>query len=79
MQTKYFGDATEKQILVKGMIESGEIKKEDAWEVLEELTNMRTGNFMAFLTELQEKIGCQVIRGTFVERKIKELDFKEEG
>lgn len=76
LQTKYFGDATEKQILVKGMIEAGEISKEDAWEILEELTNMRTGNFMAFLTELQNKVGCQVIRGTYVERN-NMIEFKE--
>lgn len=68
LQTKYFGDATEKQILVKGMVESGEISKEEAWDVLEEMTNMRTGNFMAFLREIQKALGCQVIRGTLVER-----------
>lgn len=69
LQTKYFGDATEKQILVKGMVESGEIKKEEAWSVLEEMTNMNNNNFLTFLKEIQEKIGCQVIRGTLVERK----------
>lgn len=69
LQTKYFGDVTEKQILVKGMVEVGEISKEEAWDVLEELTNMRTGNFMMFLKELQQKVGCQVVRGTLVERK----------
>jgi len=30
LQTKYFGDATEKQILVKAMVEAGEISREDA-------------------------------------------------
>lgn len=65
---KYFGDATEKQIIVKGMVENGEIRKDEAWEVLEELTHMGSGNFMMFLGELQEKLECQVIRGTMVER-----------
>lgn len=69
LQTKYFGDATEKQILVKGMVESGEIRKEEAWSILEEMTNMNNSNFLSFLKEIQEKIGCQVIRGTLVERK----------
>lgn len=68
LQTKYFGDATEKQILIKGMVEKGEIKKEDAWEVLEEMTNMNTSNFLGFLKELQSTIGCQVVRGTWVRR-----------
>ena len=77
LQTKYFGDATEKQILVKGMIESGEISKEEAWQVLEELTNMNTGNFMGFLSELQAILGCQVIKGTLVNRDNNLLEIKE--
>lgn len=68
LQTKYFGDATEKQVLVKAMVEAGELSKEEAWGVLEEMTNMRTGNFLMFLRELEEKIGCQVVKGTMVER-----------
>ena len=36
--------------------------------MLEELTNMKgQGNFMAFLTELQEKLNCKIIKGTLVE------------
>lgn len=50
------------------MVETGEISKEEAWGVLEELTNMKgQGNFMAFLAELQEKLHCMVIRGTVIE------------
>lgn len=77
LQTKYFGDTTEKQILVKAMVEAGEVSKEEAWETLEEMTNMRTGNFMGFLRELQEKIGCQVVKGTLVERNRGYIEFKE--
>lgn len=68
LQTKYFGDATEKQILVKGMIEEGEIEKEEAWDLLEDLTGMTTGKFKGFLDELQDVLGCQIVRGTLVER-----------
>lgn len=75
--TKYFGDVSEKQILVKAMVESGEISKEDAWDILEEMTNMEgRGNFVAFLTELQATLNCMVIRGTYVENLI---ETKEEG
>lgn len=77
LQTKYFGDATEKQILVKGMVESGEIRKEDAWQVLEDMTNMGTGNFMMFLKEIQRILGCQVVRGTLVDRNAFMLDSEE--
>lgn len=65
---KYFGDVSEKQVIVKAMVESGEISKEEAWDVLEELTSMKgRGNFMAFLAELQETLNCMVIRGTIIE------------
>ena len=76
--SKYFGDASEKQVIVKAMVETGEISKEEAWEVLEELTNMRgRGNFTAFLSELQEKLNCMVIRGTLIEPK--KIEIKEDG
>lgn len=74
LQTKFFGDATEKQILVKGMVEAGEITKEEAWGVLEEMTNMGNHNFMAFLREIQKALNCQVVRGTLVERNILAID-----
>ncbi len=70
LQKKYFGDTTEKQIMVKAMVAAGEISKEEAWDVLEEMTNMRDAGFMGFLKELQAKIGCQVVRGTYVTRNI---------
>lgn len=69
---KYFGDATEKQIIVQGMVEAGEITKEQAWDVLTRMTNMKGNNFLAFLRELQETIGCKIIRGTLVERMLLE-------
>lgn len=80
IQTKYFGDATEKQILVKAMVEAGEITKEEAWNVLEEMTNMnRKENFMGFLTEIQAALHCQIIRGTLVERNVNKIEFLDEG
>lgn len=78
IQMKYFGDATEKQILVKGMVEAGEITKEEAWNVLEEMTNMnRKENFMGFLKEIQAALHCQIIRGTLVERDADKVQFLE--
>ena len=73
---KYFGDVSEKQVIVKAMVESGEISKEEAWDVLEELTNMKgRGNFMGFLAELQEKLDCMVIRGTQTYTQIEDKGF----
>ena len=60
------------------MVEAGEITKEDAWDVLEEMTNMKTGNFMMFLKELQAELGCQVVKGTYIERNnAKGIEFRD--
>lgn len=76
---KYFGDVSEKQVIVKAMVETGEITAEEAWSVLEELTNMKgQGNFKAFLSELQEKLNCMVIRGTVIEPN-NQLEYAEQG
>lgn len=77
---KYFGNVSEKQIIVKAMVENGEISKEEAWDILEELTNMKgRGTFMAFMGELQEKLNCMVIRGTqtYLEIEDKGFDWDE--
>lgn len=71
---KYFGDASEKQIIVQAMVDSGEITQEEAWRVLTRMTNMKGNNFLAFLKQLQKKIGCRVIRGTFVQRYVEKKE-----
>ena len=70
MIKKYFGDAEQKQIIVQGMVEAGEISKEQAWDILTQMTNMKGNNFLLFLKQLQRTIGCRVIRGTLVERNL---------
>jgi len=65
---KYFGDTTQKQLFVKQMIQDGEITKEEAFEYLEKITNMTDNKYLDFLRELQAAIGCQVVKGTYVER-----------
>lgn len=70
LQKKYFGNASEKQIIVQAMVESGELPKEQAWEMLTALTNMKGNNFIMFLQELQAVLGHQVVRGTHIERKM---------
>lgn len=62
---KYFGNTTEKQIFVQGMVDNGEITKEEAWQLLEELTNMK-GNFGAFKAEFEMLINSPVGRGTYL-------------
>lgn len=60
---KYFGNTTEKQIFVQAMVDEGQITKEQAWEVLEELTNMKD-KFNAFRAEFAMAIDNPVGKGT---------------
>ena len=60
----YFGDATEKQLMVKAMVEAGEITKEEAFDILERMTGMDDCNFYSFLQELSVTIGCKVKKVT---------------
>lgn len=62
---KYFGNTTEKQVFVQGMVDNGEITKEQAWGVLQELTNME-GKFQAFKAEFAVAINSAVGQGTYL-------------
>lgn len=64
---KHFGNTTEKQLLVKGMVESGEVTEAEAWQVLENLTGMnREENFLSFLNDMEAAFGCRIVRGTML-------------
>lgn len=64
---KYFGNVGEKQLIVKQMVKDGELKAEDAFEYLEEITNMGDVGFAAFQAELQSILNSQVVKATKVE------------
>lgn len=66
--TKYFGDTTEKQLLVQDMIDEGEITEAEAWCVFQKLTDVTHESFMDYLDELQSAIRCKIARGTLVFR-----------
>ena len=72
---KYFGNTTDKHVFVQGMVENGQITKEQAWEVLEELTNMKE-KFKAFKADFEVAINSPVGRGTYlIETKKEESAF----
>lgn len=62
---KYFGNTTEKQIFVQGMVDNGQITKEQAWSLLEELTDMKN-SFGAFKAEFETLINNPIGRGTYL-------------
>lgn len=57
--------AVEATMLVKSMVISGEITKDEAWDQLERMTGFNDNNtFWNCLDELQRELGATVIRGT---------------
>ena len=58
----------EKALIVEMSVKKGEIKKEEAWEVYEELTNMNDKSFVDFLREAEELIGYKIVRATRIDK-----------
>ena len=56
------------------MVENGEITKEQAWEVLEELTNMKE-KFRAFKADFEVAINSAIGRGTYLIEEKRESAF----
>lgn len=67
LKTVYFGDAFEKEALVKELVERGSLREEDAWGYLQEIQDF-DNNFVGLMTELSEKIGSRVARATMIVR-----------
>lgn len=81
LMKKYFSTDVEKEILVAEMVESGEINKEQAYDLLCEMKNLNRAGFNAFKTELELAIGYPVIKATMKREKQEllgeNLDFSE--
>lgn len=61
---KYFGNTTEKQLMVEAMVKAGEITEAEAFGVLKEMTGMNQAGFFGFLKELSATLHCRVIKAT---------------
>lgn len=65
---KYYGDTTERMIILDAMVLAGDLKKEDYYDTLHELDQMNnTTKYMEFLAELQTELGCKIVKGTYKE------------
>ena len=68
--------SVEQQMYVHEMVDKGIIKAEVAWDLLKEISNM-DNSFRGYLSEIQEKLGCQIVRGTVIFRDGTEyIEFK---
>ncbi len=63
---KYFKNTDSKAMFVKDMIKRGEVTKEEAWDVYDEIANLEFG-FMNFKAEMEEFVGCTIVRATEIE------------
>lgn len=68
--TKFFGNQEEKTLLLQEMVLMGEIKKEDAWDIFTEYSNLNQAGFTAFLKELESQIGAKVVKATKFEETL---------
>ena len=74
---KYFGTDIEKDIMIKEMVESGEITKEEAYDLSCEIRNLNKNGFMAFKAELETRFNCRITKGTLVVRNAQPHDLKQ--
>lgn len=66
---KYFRGTDEKTIFVEDMIKRGEITEEEAWGVFSDMMNLDYG-FMNFKIEMEEAVGCPIVRVTEIENQV---------
>ena len=66
---KYFKNTDSKAMFVKDMIKRGEVTKEEAWDVYDEIANLEFG-FMNFKAEMEEFVGCTIVRATEIEDQL---------
>ena len=78
LMKKYFSTDVEKEIIVSQMVNNGEITKEEAYDVLCEMKNLTGAGFMAFKSELEEKLGCKVVRATLLDKNENKINFIED-
>ena len=65
---KYFGTDIEQDILIREMVETGELTKEEAYDLSCEIRNLNKQGFLAFRAELETIFNCRITKGTLITR-----------
>ena len=65
---KYFGTDIEQDILIREMVENGELTKEEAYDLSCEIRNLNKNGYMSFKAELETLFNCRITKGTLVIR-----------
>lgn len=79
LMKKYFSTDVEKEVMVAEMVNSGEITKAEAYDVLCEMKNLNNRGFMAFKSELELQLGCSVVKATLLNRNEDRIEFIGDG
>lgn len=72
---KYFATDEEKDILIREMVEAGEITKEEAYDLSCEYRGLNQAGFMAFKAELEEALKCKIVKGTMIKKEEEKMLF----
>ena len=78
LMNKYFSTDAEKEVMVAEMVNRGELTKAEAYDTLVEMKHLNNAGFMAFKNELEERIGSQVLKGTYIEKRQELIEWCEE-
>lgn len=65
---KYMHTANEAALFIQDSIQNGELTKEEAWDVYDEMVDMKT-NYLNFLDEFAELTGCKLVKCTLITGK----------
>lgn len=77
--TKYYGDVTEKQLLIWTQVKAKKLSKEEAFDILMEWCEMdNEDKFLKFLNELKQLTGSDVLKGTMVYKE-QPLQIEDKG
>ena len=72
---KYFGvkeeseaALIEKEVMIHSLVDSGQISKERAYDIIADMKNYNRGSYLSFFKELKKELDADVIRGTVLAR-----------
>lgn len=68
LMKKYFATDEEQDYWIAHQVDAGEITEQQAYRLTRELRGMNRAGFMAFKKELEERIGCPIVKGTKLEK-----------
>lgn len=83
---KYFGAKEEtelalieKEVLIHSLVDSGEMTKAKAYDIISNMRNYNKGSYLSFYKELRKELDADVIRGTVLAKKDEPLAIEWTG